>query len=132
MEDSIRRCCRKAGVLSITEEADLENDIGRASVCQKAKVISHADCMELCNLCTQLQCKVNNFDTLPPALEDCHLSEQQYTNNEFMKIITNWVDIEDDMHVVEDDVLEAIEDLEEEYTTTNPVLPSFDDFAATM
>jgi hypothetical protein len=36
------------------------------------------------------------------------------------------------MHVVEDDVLEAIEDLEEEYTTTNPVLPSFDDFAATM
>jgi len=30
------------------------------------------------------------------------------------KIITNWVDIKDDMHVVEDDVLEAIEDLEQE------------------
>jgi hypothetical protein len=49
-----------------------------------------------------------------------------------MKIITNWVDIEDDMHVVEDDVLEAIEDLEQEYTTTTPLLPSFDDFAVTM
>jgi len=132
MEDSIRRCWRKAGLLSITEEADLENDIGRASVRQKDKVISHADCMELCNLFTQLQCKVNNFDMLPPALEDCYLSEQQCTNNEFMKIITNWVDIEDDMHVVEDDVLEAIEDFEQEYTTTTPVLPSFDDFAATM
>jgi hypothetical protein len=110
MEDSMRRSWRIAGFLSITEEADLENDIGRTSVRQKDKVISHADCMELCNLFTQLQCKVNNFDTLPPALEDCYLSEQQCTNNEFMKIIMNWVDIEDDMHVIEDDVLKAIGD----------------------
>jgi hypothetical protein len=44
----------------------------------------------------------------------------------------NCVDIKDDMQVVEDDVLEAIEDFEQEYTTTTPVLPSFDDFAATM
>jgi hypothetical protein len=89
MEDLIRRCWRTAGLLSVTEEADLENDIGCASVRQKDKVISHADCMELCNLFTQLQCKVNNFDTLPPALEDFYLSEQQCTNNEFMKKITN-------------------------------------------
>jgi len=27
-----------------------------------------------------------------------------------MKIIMNWVDIEDDMHVIEDDVLKAIGD----------------------
>jgi hypothetical protein len=36
------------------------------------------------------------------------------------------------MHVVEDYVLAAIEDLEQEYTTRIPVLPSFDDFAVTM
>ena len=47
MEDSIRRFWRKAGLLSITEEADLGNDIGHASVRQKDKVIYHADCMEL-------------------------------------------------------------------------------------
>jgi len=132
MEDSIRRCWRKAGLLSVAEEVDLENDIGRAAVHQKDKVISQNDCMDLCNLFTQLQCKVSGFDMLPPALKDCYLSEQQCTNNEFIKIIMNWVDIKDDVHVVEDDVLEAIEDFEQEYTTTMPILPSFDDFAVSM
>ncbi len=36
------------------------------------------------------------------------------------------------MHVVEDDVLEAIEEFEREQTTTTPILPSFDEFAASI
>jgi hypothetical protein len=47
-------------------------------------------------------------------------------------IITNWIDIEDDRNVVEDDVIEAIEDFEREQTTTMPILPSFDEFAASI
>ena len=111
---------------------DLENDIGHATVRKKDKVISHNNCMDLCNLFTQLQCKVNGFDTLPPALEDCYLSEQQCTNNEFIKIIMKLVDIKDDMHVVEDYVLEAIEEFEHDHPTKTPILPLFDDFAASM
>jgi len=132
MEDSIRRCWRKAGLLTAVEEADLENDIGRATVPQKDKVISNDDCLELCNLFTQLQCKVAKHETLPAALEDCLISEGPCTVTELASIITNWIDIEDDRNVVEDDVLEAIEDFEQEQTTTMPILPSFDEFAASI
>jgi hypothetical protein len=43
-----------------------------------------------------------------------------------------WVDIEDDKHVVEDDVLEVIKEFEREQTTAIPILPLFDDFAASI
>ena len=39
-EESIKRCWRKAGLLTATEEADLENEIDHASVPGKDKVIS--------------------------------------------------------------------------------------------
>jgi len=42
------------------------------------------------------------------------------------------VDIKDDMHVVEDYVLEAIEEFEHDHPTKTPILPLFDDFAASM
>jgi hypothetical protein len=131
-EDSIRRCWRKAGLLSAAEEADLENDIGRSTVPQRDKVISESDCLELCNLFTQLQCKVGAFEMLPTALEECLISEQKCTEVELTSIINNWIDIEDDRHVVEDEVLEAIEEFEEENATTTPILPSFDDFSASI
>jgi hypothetical protein len=83
MEDSIRRCWRKAGLLTAVEEADLENDIDRATVSPKDKVITKDECLELCNLFTQLQCKVARHETLPAALEDCFISEQ------LTSIITN-------------------------------------------
>jgi hypothetical protein len=128
MEDLIRSCWRKAGLLTAVEEAD----IGRATVPQKDKVILKDDCLELCNLFTQLQCKVARHETLPVALEDGLISEQPCTINELTSIIMNWIDIKDDMNVVEDDVLEAIEDFEREQTTTMPILPSFDEFAASI
>jgi hypothetical protein len=132
MEDSIRRCWGKAGLLTAVEEADLENDIDHTTMPQKDKVITKDECLELCNLFTQLQCKVASHETLPAALEDSFISEQPCTINELTSIITNWIDIEDDMHVVEDDVLEAIEEFEREQTTTTPILPSFDEFAASI
>jgi hypothetical protein len=70
--------------------------IGRATVPQKDEVITKDECLELCNLFTQLQCKVARHETLPVALEDCFISEQPCTVNELTSIITNWIDIEDD------------------------------------
>jgi len=129
-EDSIRRRWRKAGLLTAAEEADLENEIGSATVPLKDKVISREDCLALCNLFTQLKCKLGDLEELPPALEECCIPEQECTQSKLGTIISNWIDIEDDVQVIEDDVLEAIEELEVEHTTTMPILPLFDDFAA--
>jgi hypothetical protein len=68
-EDSIRRCWHKAGLLTVAEAADIENDIGHASVPMKVKVISQEDCLELCNLFTNLYFKISKFKDVPPALE---------------------------------------------------------------
>jgi hypothetical protein len=54
--ESIQCCWRKAGLLTATEEADLENDIGHQTVPLKAKVISIDECDELCSLF--LHCKL--------------------------------------------------------------------------
>jgi hypothetical protein len=47
-------------------------------------------------------------------------------------IITNGIDIEDNIHVVEDNVLEALENFKLKQATTMPILPSFDAFAASI
>jgi hypothetical protein len=43
----MQRFWRKAGILTADKETDLENDISRATVSNKSKVISDMDCEEL-------------------------------------------------------------------------------------
>jgi len=111
-EESIKRCWRKAGLLTATEEADLENEIGRATIPTKDKVISQDDCLELCNMFTQLQFKVSGMENLPSALEDSLVSEASCTESEMMSIMNNWINIEDNPNIIEDDVMDEIEELE--------------------
>jgi hypothetical protein len=128
-EDSIRRCWRKSGLLTVAESADMENDIGPASVPMKDKVISQEDCLELCNLFTNLYFKVSKFENIPPALAESLVEEKRCTEKELATIIDNWIDIEDDPNVIEDDVMEAIEEFEKENSAPlAPMLPSFDNF----
>jgi hypothetical protein len=44
---------------------------------------SQYECLELCNLFTQLQFKVGRLETLSVALEGCLVSEQRCTENEY-------------------------------------------------
>jgi hypothetical protein len=52
--ESIQRCWRKAGLLTTSEEADLENEIGRKALPSKA-----GECDELCSLFNALQTKTS-------------------------------------------------------------------------
>jgi hypothetical protein len=111
--ESIQRCWRKAGLLTAAEEADLENEIGRATVPNKFKVILDADCDELCSLFLQLKAKTSDLAELPPALEGSIVSEK-FVDMELSKIVTSWVDIEDDEFVIDDDMDEVMEELVED------------------
>jgi hypothetical protein len=123
-KESIQRCWRKAGLLTASEEADLENEIGRRTVPLKAKVISDDECAELCSLFSTLQTKISSFKELPPALRGSIIEERACSMDELANICHNWVDIEDDEDVINDDVEEAME-----YLTSANLLPSFDNFA---
>ena len=48
--DSIRRCWRKASILPVTWETDINNDVGSASLPKKLKMISKEQSDELCEL----------------------------------------------------------------------------------
>ena len=122
-KESIQRCWRKAGLLTASEEADLENDIGRQTVPLKAKVISNDECDELCSLFSVLQTKTSSFKELPPALKGSITDEQACTRDELADICHAWVDIEDEEDVINDDVEEAMEEL-----MNSSSLPSFDNF----
>jgi hypothetical protein len=93
--ESIQHCWRKAGLLTATEEADLENDIGRQTVPSKAKVISIDECDELCSLFSALQTKTSSSKESPPALKGSIMEEQACTKDELADICHTWVDIED-------------------------------------
>ena len=57
LEDGIRRCWRKADILPIGMNTDINADIGRASTPQADKTISKEDCDQLCGLMKSLNVK---------------------------------------------------------------------------
>jgi len=118
-KESIQRHWRKAGLLTASEEADLENEIGRATVPNKSKTISNEDCEELCALFMQLETKTRYLKELPPALDESIVSEQVSDTLELKTIINGWVDIEEDEYILEDDLQEAIDELEQENKDDN-------------
>jgi len=57
--ESIRRCWRKADILPITWNMDIENEVGHASTPQCKKVVSEDTCNELCNLMESIVLKAD-------------------------------------------------------------------------
>jgi hypothetical protein len=121
--ESIQRCWRKAGLLTASEEADLENDIGQSTVLAKAKMILDADSDELCALFSALQTKTSSFSELPPALKGSPLCEKHCSDQELSDICATWVTIEEDKEIINDEVEEALQELMDD----SP-LPSFNNF----
>jgi hypothetical protein len=124
--ESIQRCWRKAGLLTATEEADLENDIGRSTVPAKAKRISDVDSDELCALFSALQTKTSSFSEMPPALRGSLLCEKRCSDQELSEICATWATVEEEKDIINDDVEEAMEELE--LLMNDSLLPSFDNF----
>ena len=47
---AIQRCWRKADVLPITWNQDINNEVGSRSMSEKEKTVDRQACLELCNL----------------------------------------------------------------------------------
>jgi len=106
--ESIQRCWRKSGLLNAAEAADLENEIGSASVATKYKTISNNDCLELCNLFSQLQTTVGNMPFVPSVFHDTIAIEEKCTESELKDIISTWVDIESNTEIIMSEVDDAV------------------------
>jgi len=98
----------KTGLLNAAEAADLENEIGSASVATKYKTMSNNDCLELCNLFSQLQTTVGNMPFVPSIFHDTIAIEEKCTESELKDIISTWVDIESNTEIIMSEVDDAV------------------------
>jgi len=58
--EGIRRCWRKAGILPVEWDLEIDNDLGSATVSDDRKKLSKEDCDELCNMMKTLSTKARD------------------------------------------------------------------------
>jgi hypothetical protein len=97
--ESIQQYWRKSGLLNAAEAANSENEIGSASVATKYKAISNDDCLELCNLFSQLQTTVGSMPFVPCIFNDTIVVEETCTESELRDIISTWVDVKSNTEI---------------------------------
>jgi hypothetical protein len=115
-EDSIRRCWRKADILPPSWMADINNEVGSASLSVKEKKISKEDCDLLCNLMKNLTTKAGesglDVNREGFAMQGSFVEEHIIDTSELQEMVEMWVDIESDESVQEDIIDEAIDELD--------------------
>ena len=116
-EDSIKRCWRRSGLLSISTVADMNNDIGSSSLPEKHKKISAAACNDLCSLFHALTTTCAGIGKKIPAVEESIVYEDIIGRTDLIKIMEAWIGAEDDPIVIASDIEETIADLESEPIT---------------
>ena len=63
-EEGIRRCWRKAGILPIGKNTEIDAELGSTSTSAAKKSLSKEDCDELCSLMKDLSTKTKNLDVV--------------------------------------------------------------------
>lgn len=113
---SILRCWRKAGILPISWECNINNDVGSGTMAERNKKISKEQSDELCSLLKKLQfkCKEEKLDTSKEAivLDGSLCQDEIFTDKELEDIVGNWVDIEDDPEIKSAEIDELLLQLE--------------------
>jgi hypothetical protein len=110
--DSIKRCWRRSGLLPVSLIADMNNEIGSASVPEKMKKISDESCSELCILLNALTTKCAAMGKVIPAMNESVAYETGVQQNDLPRIIEAWIEAEDDPVVVASDVEDMLCELE--------------------
>jgi hypothetical protein len=117
--DGIKRCWRKANILPISWNMQINNEVGSASVSDSDKRISDEDCDVLCNLMKKIQFKsANMIDTVNIPLSLCAsfaVDPDAYSlgDDDWRDMATNWIDIEEDRDLIEVEIDEVLEGLDE-------------------
>jgi hypothetical protein len=132
----VKRCWRKARILPIAWENDINNDVGSGSLPMRDKSLSIDDCQALCGLMRSLQVKADasGIDTGREAygLEGSFLGEVTLSNTEMEAVVQMWTSIEDDPHVIDAEIEEAIDLLETEASSDMLVDAGDDDEPESM
>ena len=124
--DSICRCWRKAGILPLSWDCEINNDVGQLprSMPAKDKQISSDECKQLCDLFEQIEVRVKNdtigklseFSALNGSFAD-ELTVTAMTDADQLAMAQEWAWVEDNpmVHNADiDDQIEALENDEEE------------------
>ena len=121
--DGIRHCWRKANILSTAMQTIINKEIGSNSIPNKEKASSIEDCNILCECLEKLQVQTANTgvdtNTTAIAFQGSIASEVRYSNDDLIKIATNWVNIEDEPEIINVTVDEEIEESENTIGTEN-------------
>ena len=109
--ESIRRCWRKADILPITWNIDINNEVGHASTPEWKKVVSNDTCNELCNLMNSIklranECSIDTTTAVGNVFRDTFVTDGDISNDDFHDMAEAWVNIEDN----EDMINEIIDD----------------------
>ena len=125
-EEGIRRCWRKAGILPLAMETEINKDLGHSGTPLGVKTLSKEDCNELCSLmkAVQLQTKSCDLDTnsVPVALQGSFAAEPNLEDKDLMDMVAEWVEAEDD-----EEMINVIVDEEVELLETDAVISVEDD-----
>ena len=119
-EESICGCWRKACILPLDMETEINKDLGHSGTPLGKKTLSKEDCDELCSLmkAVQLKTKSCELDTniVAVALQGSFAEELNLEDKDLMAMVEEWVEVEDDKEMINAIVDEEVELLETEAT----------------
>jgi|Transcript_26064 hypothetical protein len=113
----VQQCWRKANI--VPASVDINNAVGLASVPEKDKKISSAECDELCQLINSLVLVSSNIrdnaNNQPPALDESYVADTDtpLPQDDMRTMLSNWVTIEDNEEMVEFEAQEELNKLDE-------------------
>ena len=118
--EGIKRCWRKADILPQAWNLDINNDVGRASIPERQKVLSKKASDELCDLMSGIKLRANSSyidvsSSTTNVFKDSFVTDGDLSRDDIENMAEVWVDIEDDQDIVNtiiDDKLQEIEEVD--------------------
>ena len=111
--DGIKRCWKKANILPVSSECDINNDVGRSYVSISRKTLNKDDCDNICNLLEIFSVNAKepgvNVFLQAHGLKVSLVSYGSFTKAEIMAMSENWIQVEDCPDIIDAEVDEAIE-----------------------
>ena len=117
--EGIQRCWRKANILPPSWNQTINNEVGSKSMPNKKKTITEEQCDELCSLLQNIKLKATeaSVDTKKHAsvLDQSIISEldsNTLQKEEWKEMVENWVMIEDDLDIQNEEVNEVLDSMD--------------------
>ena len=116
-KECIQRCWRKADILPISWNADINNEAGSATVPIRDKKISKEACEDLCSLFKniRLRAEVEALDTSTEegsVFRNSFVTEKEMEKEDLELMVNTWVDVEDRKDVIDSIVDEELDSLD--------------------